>query len=295
MLLVVGSGGFVGRNVLEHFRCAGVAAIGASHSAAAGIYIDLSVDARYDEVVWREGISHALICSGITNIDRCFHEPAATEAFNVRRTSELIAALQARGIHIIYCSSDMVFRGDAGGYAEDAERAPSSAYGRQKKAVEDFLAAQNRPYSVIRMGKLYSLSPQKGSAVHALLDALKNGAPVRAASDQVIVPTLVEDVALSVMAIVQRGLSGKVHIAPSERFSRFGLATALRDAARLRCEIVECSIDDFSLAEPRAKNCWLDAGPASASTGVEPRNLREVIGEVVRSFIPVGDVNHAAV
>jgi dTDP-4-dehydrorhamnose reductase len=280
MLLVVGSNGFVGRNIARCFRESGRPVCTASHRPDADLHLDLAQPETQLDDIQSRGIQYAVICSGITDVDRCRREPEATWAFNVERTTALIAALQARGIVVVFCSSDLVFTGDRGGYSEGEVPVPMTEYGRQKKAVEDFLASRSAPYAILRMSKLYGPYPSKGSMVHETLAALRSGT-VRAATDQIIVPTMVDDIARTIMAIIDRRLTGVFHVSPHDRYFRYDFVQRLAGAAGIRDRIAACSLDDIAFLDPRPKNLWLEGSETESRTGVRPVELAGIFDTLV--------------
>lgn len=262
-------------------RGAGHNVIAASHSPGADIVCDLEAPDGLFDAIDSLGVQSAVICSGISNIDRCAREPAETARFNVQQICRLINGLQERGIGIVFCSSDMVFAGDVGGYRENDAAIPTSEYGRQKKAVESFLASSGKPHAILRMSKLYSMEPSDNSIIHQILKQVRSGGELRAADDLIMVPTAVEDVARTVLAIVSHGLGGVFHITPRERYSRYELARRICETARAHARVVRCSIDDFALLERRPKSLWLDGAQTAAATDVRPIELASVLDEMI--------------
>ncbi len=281
MLLVVGSSGLVGQSIVRCFRENGRPVCTASHGPGADLHFDLLAPEKALDGIRSRGVRHAVVCSAIADVDRCAREQTYTWTFNVERMKTLLAGLQDQGIVTVFCSSDMVFAGDRGGYRESERPEPTTEYGRQKKAIEDFLASRGNPYAVLRMSKIYSPMPSKGSVVHDTLKALRSGA-VRAATDQIIIPTMADDVARTVMAIIDRGLSGVFHVSPRERYFRYDFVRALADAAGIKADrITPCSLDEIPFLEPRPKHLWLDGRDTEARTGVRPVELPSVLDMVV--------------
>ena len=280
-LLIVGSAGFIGRHVAACWRADRRPLITASHRPGADLFIDLRGDPGMIAHSLRPGVTHALVCSGITSIDQCFHDTVTTHAFNVTNAMDWMRLLLDRDIHVIFCSSDFVFRGDRGGYREDDALDPVTEYGRQKAAVETALAGAGKPHSILRMGKLYGLDPDPGSFLHSVLADTMAGGPVRAATDQIIAPSRVDDVARTVAAIIDRHLDGIFHIAPIKTCTRYDLACLLAGLIGTRGSVQAAEIDDFGFAEPRPKRCWLDGRASAMRTGLQFTELSEVIGPIV--------------
>ena len=253
-LLVIGAGGLLGGTVVRHWRTNGLGdVIAASHGASGDLRIDLAhwderqLDALPQSPGW------ALICSAIADIDRCRREEITVRAFNVKATLSLIAGLRQRGVNPIFCSTDMVFEGDTGDYAETDVRRPTTAYGAQKAEVEDAVLA-GEDGIVLRMSKLYGLTPEAPNLLRGMAEALRRGDTLTAAHDQIIVPTDAADIARALSAILRSGQAGAFHVAAPQRFTRLSLAEAVAAHVSGSGTVEACSIDDIPLLEPRPKN-----------------------------------------
>lgn len=215
------------------------------------------------------GTTHAVICSSITSMDACFKDPIGTAAVNVYGTCVLIERLLDAGIHPLFCSSDVVFRGDRGAYLETDAVDPVLEYGRQKVQVETWFQQQTPRALSVRMSKLYALDVADPSPVGGTLRALRAGQTVRAAIDQLIVPTRIEDVAEALLALLARDASGTFHLAPEPEgwYTRYTLAMTL--AARLGRErqVIPCRLAELPVLEPRPANNTLLVHKAKALLG----------------------------
>jgi len=283
MLLIVGSGGLLGAHAAAQFRRLGSPVVCASHGPGAELQVDLTQPGGGDLVArLPDGVTHALMASSITSLDACARDPEATRRFNVTRTIQLLEALLARGIQPVFCSSDLVFRGDRGRYREDDPREPTTEYGRHKRAVEAFLLGQDRPVLIIRMSKLYSVDPDDPSPIGQMLNALSRGEPVRCADDQVICPTAVEDIPRALEALLRRHATGVYHVAAPQPFTRYTLGRRVA-AAIAREELIQrCSIRDFAFAEPRPVDNSLDVSKFLTETGFRFTTLQDALPEIVR-------------
>lgn len=269
MILVVGACGFVGRRMVKAVAGSGETCLRASHDQGGDLIIDLSMPQERLELP--NGVTHALILSSITSIDICFREPERTTSFNVDNTIDLLKLLLARDIQPVFFSSDIIFDGERGNYREDDAAMPSTAYGRQKRAVERFLEENAPDALIIRLGKLYTFDADDTSPVRGLINDLKAGKPVRAATDQMLTPTLAEEVAVGVMRLIHMGAQGVFHLAPQAdgTLSRYQMATAVARSVNANPALVQaCSIADFSFAEPRPRDCTLNAEKFLRVTGM---------------------------
>jgi dTDP-4-dehydrorhamnose reductase len=168
----------------------------------------------------------ALILLGITNIDACARDPAGTAKINVAGVMGVVRDCTVLGIKPVFISSDGVFDGSRAYWSEDDEPQPILTYGRQKVAVENFMAALRSPWLVVRIPKL--LSPM----LEDWIRALGSSAPVECAIDQYFTPMRASDAARAIVALIDQGASGLHHVTGPERISRCELLQALADEYR---------------------------------------------------------------
>ena len=280
-LLIVGSHGLLGRHAAASFKAAGMPVVRASHQPGADLRMDLRDP--IDEAAGHlpGGITHALICSGMTSIDACVQHPEQTRQFNVTQTIALLQILLQRGIQPIFCSSDLVFRGDRGDYAEEDPRDPTTEYGRQKQAVEDFLFTRKEPWLILRLSKLYSLEPDDPSPIGQMLTAFSAGSAIRCADDQTVCPTWAGDVPRALQLLMHRGARGAYHIAAPERYTRYRLGLRLAEILGVEPLVQRCSLRDLALREPRPSNNSLNVDKLLAETGMRCAALEEMVPEII--------------
>jgi dTDP-4-dehydrorhamnose reductase len=262
MIVVVGAGGLIGRSVASEIEAAGGDVLRASHRGAGELHLDLRAPPGDFVARLPAGITHAVLLAGVTGIDACRQEPEASRRLNVTHMRLLLADMLARGIVPVFVSSDLVFRGDRGRYCEDDAREPTTEYGRQKAAVEDFLLGRPEPSLIVRLSKVFGADPDDTSPVREILLAIRRGRPVRAAVDQVVCPTFVGDVASAIRALIERRAVGVIHLAtpPAGWYTRESLARTLAAALGREELVVPCRLGDLAVAESRPRDSSLDSG-----------------------------------
>jgi dTDP-4-dehydrorhamnose reductase len=218
----------------------------------------------------------AVVLLGITNIDACAKDPVGTAAVNVQGVTRVIRELSALGILPVFTSSDAVFDGTHAWSTEEDEARPILTYGRQKLEVERFMARLESPWLAVRLPKL--LEP----VLDGWIGDLAQDKVISCAVDQFFTPAAADDAARAIVALIDRGAHGLVHVAGPERLSRRELLHAVveeyRKVSEPKASIRECSLRDIKLAEPRP----LDTSMRSAR-GVPPlRAASAVAREHVR-------------
>ena len=281
-IALYGVGGVLAEAFGENLATRSLPVWRASHRASADALLDLSSDPPLLPAPPREG-SHAVICAALSSIDLCAREPARTARFNVDHTIALLTLLLDRGVVPVFCSSDAVFKGDAGPYGETDDREPILEYGRQKAAVEDWLLTDGRPALILRFSKLYLPGPSDTSPLGEILCSVLAGQSVRAATDQIICPTHAGEVAAAALDLMEAGQSGVWHLTPpiAGCCSRYEMAWLIAQSVERSDLVVPCRIDEFPFVEARPRRLCLNGAKAEAFLGRRLSTFAECLDEIV--------------
>ncbi len=266
---MVGASGFVGNQLWQNFCRQAGPCLGTSHSRSGeGLQ---PFDLRQDPAqLPLQGHQALLIAAARPLVGDCQTHPAETREVNVTGTLRLAAHWAARGLKIIFLSSDYVFDGQDGGYDDGARPNPGTEYGRQKAAVELALPGLSEDWLVLRLSKVYGLKKGDGTLLEDLGARLAAGETVRAAGDQFFSPTWVEDVARAAWAA--RHLTGVVNLCAPESSSRFRLASALQQGLS-QGRVEEIRLHDLPSMQGRPLN-----------TSLRPLRLQQELGMTFQSL-----------
>lgn len=185
-----------------------------------------SLDAIKDISLDRSA-SFAILAFGMTKVLECEKDPIQSTRVNVEKTLELISYLIDHNITPLVFSSDYVFDGKKGMYAEDARKNPLNEYGKQKDILEE-LIAQNFPKKciVLRLSKVFG-NPLSRCFIQEMFSTLQSNTPYYAAQDQVFTPIYVEDIFKVITYIQNNGLYGVFNLCGAKAISRYELACLL--------------------------------------------------------------------
>jgi dTDP-4-dehydrorhamnose reductase len=210
MWLLVGGDSEVGAAAGRHLERTGrpfVATTRRRGAAAGGAFV-LDLSAPLDAWEPPEGISAACIFVAVARLAACHADPIGTARINVIQTLALIERLVARGIFVLFLSTNQVFDGSTPCVAADSMLCPVSEYGRQKARVERALfdmMTKGAPVAVLRLAKV--LSPHM-ALLHRWMGALSAGQSIAAFHDMTMAPAPVETVAAAIAALLDDRASG---------------------------------------------------------------------------------------
>jgi dTDP-4-dehydrorhamnose reductase len=271
--LIVGASGFLGSTVLSLLRRTGCEVVGTRARTPRDdlIPFDLLQD-RIEDCLPASLLSagnqvFAVVCACICQVDRCYRERDVTRTVNVDHTIRLIEDLRRRDMRVAFISTGHVFDGRAGYYSEDEPLCPIHEYGRHKAAVEQWIR-QNAPETLIlRPGKLVSDRLEASNMFAEWYREAAAGRPITCIADQVLAPTLADDVGRALIAANDLGLTGTYHVSNTEFFVRDELARQFVRALRLPVPVVVKRQEEFNFAEPRPVLDYLDSTKFLEATG----------------------------
>jgi dTDP-4-dehydrorhamnose reductase len=262
--LLLGASGFLGPALLAAFGPGGAITTHCRHSRADSLFFD----ARQTTVAsLLSDPEHtppaAVIMLGITAIDDCARDPAGTAAVNVQGVIRVIDEVRALGMTPVFVSSDGVFDGSRGMWREDDAPNPILEYGRQKLAVERYLASLPPPWLIVRPPKLLDPVVNPRCMLTGWVQALGQEKQILCATDQYFTPAAAPDVAAAIALLVRNRAQGLYHLGGPRRLSRRELLDAVLDEYRRhtkpRAHIVNCRLHDIPVLEPRPLDSSLDS------------------------------------
>jgi dTDP-4-dehydrorhamnose reductase len=284
-VLLAGCNGLLGQNLLRT-KPAGaweIHGVGRDPQAAlpgslAGYHrADIGARAELEAAVRKIDPDWIFNAAAVTNVDLCEREPALAGRIN----RDTVGWLAGFGKPMVHISTDYVFDGEAGPYAEDAPTRPLSVYGSTKLESEA-LALGGSPQSlVVRTMTLWGQGQgMKTSFVDFVRTSLAARKTIRIVTDQYGNPTLAEDLALAIWKLVAGGRSGVYHAAGSEWNSRFEWARAIAAHYGLDPSLLEpCLTADLNQAARRPLRSGLRIDKLVKDTGFTPK---DVAGQLAR-------------
>jgi dTDP-4-dehydrorhamnose reductase len=250
--LVAGAGGMLGHEVLRVAERAG-------HETVAFTRAELDVtDAGSVERAFASAAADAAInCSAWTDVDGAESDPDGARAVNVDGPRNLAAAAAAAGIVLAQVSTDYVFDGvaplDGEGRArpdvESDPTGPRSVYGQTKLEGEQQVLAASRRHLVVRTAWLYGLDGS--NFVETMLRLAGERAAVQVVIDQVGSPTWSGHLAPALLGMLERELSGLVHLTGAGEVSWNGFAQEIFRQAEVACAVEPASSEQMARPAPR--------------------------------------------
>jgi dTDP-4-dehydrorhamnose reductase len=212
-----------------------------------------------------------------TNVDGCETERELSWKVNVDAVKHLIIASRINSSKIVHISTDYVFDGKTGGYDENSKPNPISYYGKGKLASENALITSGVEHTIVRPMIIYGTGVGlRLNFALWLIDKLSKNEPVTIVDDQYGQPTIVDDIALALLRIVDRHKTGIYHISGSEYINRFDFSVKLAEVFGYDKKLVlPIKTSDLNQAAPRPMNSSFILLKAETELGIKPLNVTE--------------------
>jgi dTDP-4-dehydrorhamnose reductase len=172
--------------------------------------------------------------AGFTWVDGCERDPARNRSANVEQPLNLARASADVGARFVHFSTDYLFDGRSGPYAEDATPDPLNAYGRAKlEAEQSLLAELNEAVLIVRTCWVYGPERQGKNFAYQVVKTLREGRTLSCPSDQTSTPSYGPDVARATVLLAETGQVGVIHVAGPDAHDRPTFARAIATAFAL--------------------------------------------------------------
>lgn len=212
---ITGSGGLIGSHLVRSAAAPGAACqiVGLSRET-----LDLTDHAAVRERFRREQPSLIIHCAAMSKSGECERNPLLARKVNVESTAVL--AELAAAIPFFFFSTDLVFDGRKGFYAETDSVNPLTVYAETKIAAEQFVLG-NPKHTVIRTSLNGGKSPSGDRGFSdELRKCWREGRTARLFVDEYRTPIPAIETARVVWELVGAGATGPFHVAGNERLSR---------------------------------------------------------------------------
>jgi len=284
MILVLGSNGQLGRELLGLSRIAGLAMAGLPRQEA---------DIADAEAVARALDAHrptlVVNAGAYTKVDLAEQEPDKAWHANALGPEVLAKACAAAGIPLVHVSTDYVFDGTKdGAYREDDPIAPLGVYGRSKAAGEAAIRAHLPAHVILRTSWVYGV--HGANFLKTMLRLAAERDELRVVADQRGCPTSTLDLARAILAVAghlrQGGTAhGTYHFAGQEATTWHGFAARIVEGQAAVTgrspTVTPIRTEHYPTPARRPANSELDSGLFARTFGFTARPWQEATDDAV--------------
>jgi dTDP-4-dehydrorhamnose reductase len=205
--------------------------------------LDITDDAAVESVFAEFRPTIVFNCAAFHNVEVCEREEDRAFEVNGRAVKRLAAQSTAVGAQFIHLSTNYVFDGTSTGpYDEDALPNPRSIYAISKLAGEHAALAYAPGALVVRTAGLYGLhgsASKGGNFVTRMIARAREQGALKVVADQLLTPTFTADLATGIVAAVDAGVTGTLHVTNSGATSWHGFTEAIMALAGVEVPVEE--------------------------------------------------------
>jgi dTDP-4-dehydrorhamnose reductase len=215
--------------------------------------LDITNQAEVEQVLMKYQPDVVINTAAMTNVDVCEDKKEACEELNTVAVEIIVGAMQKiiPNAQLIQLSTDFVFDGAKGPYAEDDIPNPLSYYAITKLEAENIVEESELRWAIVRTIIVYGIvdNMSRSNIVLWAKDALSKGQKINVVDDQFRSPTLAEDLAEGCIAIADKGAKGVFHLSGPETMSILDLVKKVADFWQLDKSLIN-PIKSDSLNQP---------------------------------------------
>ncbi|MCU0445262.1 MAG: SDR family oxidoreductase [Microscillaceae bacterium] len=218
--------------------------------------------------------------AAMTQVDDCETQREMCWDMNVNAVKYLIEACTKQNCFLLHLSTDFIFDGQAGPYAETAIAQPLSYYGESKLTAEQLLLHSSIRWAIARTVLVYGITEamSRSNIILWVKKSLSEGKTIQVVDDQWRTPTLAEDLAHGCWLIAQQEAEGIFNISGKDLLTPYEMAMQTAEYFGLdKSLIIKTDASKFSQAAVRPPRTGFIIDKARQILGYEPHTFQEGI------------------
>lgn len=161
-------------------------------------------------------------CAGLTDAQACEEDMELAFKVNALGARNLSTAARKTKARIVQLSTDDVFGGESTvPYTEFDVPNPKTVYGKSKLAGENFVKELTTKHIIVRSSWIYGAG---SDYLEKVLESAERGEDIKAAIDQIAVPTSAKELAKRVIQLMDHAEDGLYHVTCQGSCSRYEYA-----------------------------------------------------------------------
>jgi dTDP-4-dehydrorhamnose reductase len=251
-ILVTGAAGMLGADVLRTGERMG-------HELVAVDLPELDITSAdaVSEAFVRIAPDAVLNCAAWTDVDGAETHVEQAHAVNADGAGNLARAAAAAVVPLVHVSTDYVFDGEACAdpsgaprpYVESDATGPRTVYGQSKLAGEHQVLAASPRHTVARSAWLFGVGGANFAATMLRLASERDA--IQVVTDQIGCPTWTGHLAPALLGLIEREVSGLVHLAGTGYVSWNGFTKEIFRQAELSCRVEDATTAEMPRPAPR--------------------------------------------
>ncbi|HMU98934.1 MAG TPA: SDR family oxidoreductase [Chitinophagales bacterium] len=226
---IIGASGLVGGNCLEYFNAKNWENIGTYFSFKTDdtVFFDtLNLDNPDNFDVKKFQPNVIVHCGALTHVDYCETNEQESYKKTVLSTKNIVDLAVQLNSKLVFISTDYIFDGTNGPYAETDKPNPISIYGKHKLEAENYVLDNIKEAIVLRITNVYGDEIRGKNFVSRIVEQAQNNQhlTLKLPIDQYATPINAADIARCLYLLLNDKQNGIFNIASTDYMNRVQLA-----------------------------------------------------------------------
>lgn len=247
-ILIAGARGLLGQKTVEVFRRESeYELLPCEITGGPEGFIELDITDRQKVMDAASDLKPSVIinAAAFTDVDRAETEKEVAYKVNATAVGHLAEAAKVFNAKLVHISTDYIFNGEKGNYAENSLPDPVDYYGKTKLAGENLAKSQVSDLAILRTQVLYGFGKGvKKNFVLWVLEKLSKSEKFSVVTDQIGNPTLADELAFAVLKVVKKNATGLYHVSGFESMSRYEFAKQIAEVFGFDPSVISTTTSD---------------------------------------------------
>ena len=231
-ILITGVNGLVGNSLYKLLEESDHIVYSSSRNieGLAKYKVDITNKNEVDSFFESEKPDLVINSAAMADVDLCEEERELCWKVNVEGVQNLVDMCNRYGSHLTHISTDYIFDGkkESGIYLENDKPNPQGYYAESKLEGERIILDSKISHSILRTILVYGLH-NKPNIITFLKSYLEEGKSVNLVSDQVRMPTFVDDLSRACISASEKKARGVFHICGPEQMSYLDIGNRIAE------------------------------------------------------------------
>ncbi len=256
-------------------------------------FVDITNENKIKEIIENISPDFVINTAAMTNVDLCEIERERAYKTNALAAGYIGKTCKKLGIPLCHISTDYVFDGERGNYAEDDKVNPINYYGWTKAEGEKILKELNHDLtSIVRISVPYGLSPIKVNFFMWVLNTLKEKKKLNVVIDQWNTPTYMPELVEGILKIYKKNIYGTLHFGGGEKVSRYEFALKVAEIFSYDKTLIEpVKSSELGWKANRPKDTSLICKNAERLLNINLKKIDECLNELKNSINGVFNIH----
>jgi len=175
----------------------------------------------------------------MTDVELCETEKELASKINTNATEILALESEKQNAFFVYMSTDYVFDGKAGMKKEEDEPNPINFYGKSKLDGEKVFKKITTPNIIVRTSTPFGMHSKKISFPIWIKKNLELKKEMSVLIDQYTSPSYIPNISKMIIEIVERKITGIIHLAGDTKISRYDFAIHIAKAINMNQQFLK--------------------------------------------------------